>query len=56
MAKTLKLFLDDTLKQGALQEAGCQNLDKEPEVQHYMALDSADARQAHTMKEKSGAH
>ena len=56
MAKTLKLFLDDTLEQGALQEAGCQNLDNEPEVQHYMALDSADERQAKTTKEKLGAH
>ena len=56
MAKTLDLFLDGTMEHGALQRAGCQSIDKQEPVQHYMALDSADERLAEAAKEKSGAH
>ena len=56
MAKTLDLLLDGTLEQGALQAAGCQKLDNEPEVQHYMAQDSDELRRAQIAKEKLGAH
>ena len=56
MARTMGLFLDGTIEHGALQRAGCQSIDKPEQVQHYMALDSADERLARTTKEKTGAH
>ena len=43
MVKGLDLLRDKNFEPRALQEAG-QRVDKNPEVPHYMALDSADQR------------
>jgi hypothetical protein len=52
--KGLDLVLDDTLKHAALARAG-EVFDKPEQVQHYMALDSADQRQL-KQRETGSAH
>ena len=50
MVKGLDLMRDKNFEPRALQEAG-QRIDKQPEVPHYMALDSADQRRLANRKE-----
>ena len=55
VSKAFSMLVDGDLERHALQDAG-QPIDKPSEVQHYMALDSADLRQLKAKGNLSDAH
>lgn len=56
VAKAFSMLVDGDLETYSMQAAGQQPIDKPGEVQHYMALDSADLRQLKAKGNLSNAH